>query len=712
MQIADKNTAQEKIDSGRDGVLENNLLLTRPLPEWLNTTNFLWLVSSLFALGAVFYLSLARPVLQQTWQADDLMKAVEQKHDYRIYGTETDPAGQRFAWVAPKDALLIAPSGTHTGRTVTVRIWARGASAAGGPANSTQVTANGVALGEIKPVAGSADFQEFKFTFVPAYRDDHRIYLNFNTPAWKPAGEPRELGFMLQAYSVDVQEVWSPLFREGRTWLIWLLALLAGLTLAVKTVQRFAGRQIWLGWLGTALALATAGWAALWLWLLNRVGWNGELNHDFYWLSVAAAFYLLLFFSWLALAGFSWGTTGENNLLEKVTRSTRNWRERHPNLTALAAITAFNLALTVVFVGKTILETGDIGLIFRYLDGPEYVVIANNFYDLKEPLLRISDFGAHSKFYWGAHFPGFSVLLMLLKPLFGWIWSPLIGNFLASTGFAFYFYKLVREFKYAEHPLWLALVALVLPVRWLIYHNVGGSEALFMFFEVLAIYWFKKDKYWLAGLAGFGAIFTRPPGLFLWAGFMAFLAFEALVKVWNEQGKLTLPPLLRAFRWRAFAGLLLIPLGVTAVFGIYWWRYGDFWAYFRIEENVTHVGFIPFPTLLNGGFNSPALIILYILQAVGLVLLWRQARFDIFWLALTSFFYTIFLMHSDVLRYSIPFFALIVLIPMAKYFSGKTARWLAVPTLLALFFYSWGVLDGNLAVLETYEQMKQILGIR
>jgi hypothetical protein len=277
-------------------------------------------------------------------------------------------------------------------------------------------------------------------------------------------------------------------------------------------------------------------------------------------------------------------------------------------------------------------------------------------------------------------------------------------------GFAWVFYLLVRDFGYARHPLWLSLVALVLPVRWLIYHNVGGSEPLFMFFEVLSIYWFKKERYWLAGLAGFGAVFTRPPGLFLWGGFMLFLLFEAAIKTWNAHG-FSIPKLLAVINWRAFTALLLLPLGLVAVFGIYGWRYGDFLAYFKITENVTHVEVIPFPTLLTGVFESPALIFTYVLEFLGLIFLWRQRRFDLFWIGGAAFFYTLFLLHSDVLRYSIPFFALIVIIPFAGQLSGKVARWLAAPVLLALFFYSWGALNRNLAGLDTFEMMKNILQI-
>jgi hypothetical protein len=710
MQILDSKATPENIPTTKEK------LLTRPLPGWFNATNFLWAAASLLALIFGAYLLVAQPVTVKTWDADHLTEAVPDKNDYRLYQPETDASGQRFVWTNPDKALFVVPANTNNSRPVKITVRARGASAAqGGPVNTTKVSANGVEVGEIKPAPGQAEFQDFSFELNGPYSDDHRLRLTFDTPAWQPKGDPRQLGFMLQSVTVDTQEIWSPMLRPGRVWLIWLLPLLAGLMLVVKlaqlTILRQSGIAALGGYVAVGLTLAAAGLMALWLLLLMRVGYNGELNHDLFWLYAAGSLYLAGFFGWLAIAGWSWGRAGQPPLLDRLAARTQSWRIAHPVIVAFAAILAFNLLLSAVFVGKLVLESGSIAPTFRYWDGPEYVVIANNFYDPQEPLLVIPDFKQHSPFYWGAHFPGFPVALMLAHPLIGWLWSPLAVNFLASALFAWVFYLLVRDFGYTRHPLWLALVALVLPVRWLIYHNVGGSEPLFMLFEVLAVYWFKKERYWLAGLAGFGAVFTRPPGMFLWVGFMLFLLFEAAIKTWNAHG-LSLPKLLAAINWRAVIALLLLPLGLVVVFGIYGWRYGDFMAYFKITENVTHVEVIPFPTLLTGLFESPALIFTYVLETMGLVFLWRQRRFDLFWIGGASFFYTLFLLHSDVLRYSIPFFALVVLIPFADYFSGKVARWLAAPLLLALFFYSWGVLNRNLAGLDTFEMMQNILQIK
>ena len=120
----------------------------------------------------------------------------------------------------------------------------------------------------------------------------------------------------------------------------------------------------------------------------------------------------------------------------------------------------------------------------------------------------------------------------------------------------------------------------------------------------------------------------------------------------------------------------------------------------------------PIPSVMTGAPEAPALIFTYVLESLGLIALWRQRRFDIFWVGVAAFFYTLFLLHNDVLRYSIPFFALIVLLPLAGYFSGRVARWLAVPALVMLYFYSWGAFNSNLLDPASFEMMKNILGMK
>lgn len=441
-----------------------------------------------------------------------------------------------------------------------------------------------------------------------------------------------------------------------------------------------------------------------WLFLLSRVSFNGEANLTVFWLIASSAGYLAAFFGWAALDGLSLGKAGSPSIWARLKARVTPWVVAHPALAAFIGLFLVNIALSGLFYAKVFLEAGNLEPIARHWDGPEYVVIAHGFYDKNDSLLLIPNFGLRSANYWTAHFPGYSLALRLAWYAVGWMAAGPLVSVLSTWLFAFVLWLTLREFGYAKHPFWLACVALVLPLRWLPIHSSGSSEPLMLLFQMLSIYYFKKERYWLAGLAGGLALFVRPPGIFLWFGYLLFLAWEAGYRMWKEE-KINLG----YFNWKAFWGVALIPLTLPIIFGIFAWRYGDFFAYFHITEEVKHVSLMPFDTLAAGTAMGPGVLYYYLFEMIGLVLLWRQGRKDIFWIGFGTFIYSIFLTYSDVLRYSFPFFPLLLVIPFARWLESKPARWLALPVLVAVFLYSWGILNINLIKLDTWTPMKDLL---
>ncbi len=665
--------------------------------EFLGHSSF-WVrtLAILLAITACGALLLLKPVTRADYSASNLTEMVPDKLDYGIYPVERDGSGQTFRWLN-EDAKLIFPANSKPPVKITLRL--RGATAANGPSLPTTVLIDGIEIGKITP---GNDFQDYSFTLAPPYNDKHRLNLELvSKPGWKPKGDNRLLTNMIQGVSLDISEAWSPVLRPGRAGIIWLLPVLALLTAALALGARFYRV---LGY-GSVLASGAAGLLMLiWLAFLARVSYNGELNKTVFWGWVASSAYLAAFFGWLALEGLSWGSGPDSSLWRRLKLRFSPLVLAHPLLAALTGLVAVNFAFTAFFYAKIFFEAGSLDPVVRYLDGPEYIFIANGFYDRADPLLVIPDFRQHSPFYWTAHFPGYPLVLRLFWLVVGWQAAGPLVNFLASSLFAFVFWLLLKEFRYTPHPFWLASAALVLPLRWLIYHSVGASEPLMLLFELLSLYFFKKDRYWLAGLSGAAALFVRPPGIFLWLGYMLFFAWEALYRMWQE-GKFDLTYV----KWRALPGLALIPLSLGLIFGIYAWRYGDFLAYFHISEEVKHLGLFPLPSLAAGADSGAGFFYFYLIEAAGLVLLWRQGRRDLFWVGLTAFGYTLFLVHNDILRYSLPAFPLIVAIPFAPYLTGKAARWLAGPVLLGVYLYSWGVFNLNLAGLDTWQMMRDVL---
>jgi hypothetical protein len=191
--------------------------------------------------------------------------------------------------------------------------------------------------------------------------------------------------------------------------------------------------------------------------------------------------------------------------------------------------------------------------------------------------------------------------------------------------------------------------------------------------------------------------------------YIAWEAFERSRKLPYLSGQNLLRRLVVNFEWRALLYLTSLPLALLAVFGLFGWRYGDFLAYLHIPEDVKHL--YPFPLLSmdvsvgrsEGNFYN------YLLEAAGLVLLWRERRFDLFWVGLAFTLPTVFLLHDDILRYSLPAFPLVLLIPFARVLESKPARWLAPLALLGVLIYSWSQLSLNLVDQDTWRQMLQIL---
>jgi hypothetical protein len=149
---------------------------------------------------------------------------------------------------------------------------------------------------------------------------------------------------------------------------------------------------------------------------------------------------------------------------------------------------------------------------------------------------------------------------------------------------------------------------------------------------------------------------------------------------------------------------------LLAVFGLYGLRYGDFLAYLRIPEPVTHIYPIPFLSMDISVGRSEGDFYYFILETLGLILLWRQKQYDIFWMGFIWFLPTLFLLHEDVLRYSLPAFPFVLIIPFARYLETKYARWLALPALVAVLIYSWSTLNStNIVDEDTWKRMLELL---
>jgi len=232
--------------------------------------------------------------------------------------------------------------------------------------------------------------------------------------------------------------------------------------------------------------------------------------------------------------------------------------------------------------------------IYRNFDGINYIIVAKSLYNERIIAALPQDL-PHT--YYAAQFPLYSLLILIFSPILGFLKSMLFVSVISTAAAAIAFYFLVRDFKLTNHPLWLSLIFLVLPARWLIVHVVGSAEPTFIFFTIMAIYFFLKfeDKrsyldITLAGMFGLLAQWTRPPGILL------FIAFGIYI-LWKSYS-----PNLGKFLTQIFKNslntypLILIPIGLLSIFFLFQVTYHDFFAYFHSGDNI-HLTFPPFQVL-------------------------------------------------------------------------------------------------------------------
>src|SRR3990167_3320362 len=127
--------------------------------------------------------------------------------------------------------------------------------------------------------------------------------------------------------------------------------------------------------------------------------------------------------------------------------------------------------------------------IYRNFDGIEYIIIAKSFYN-PEAIATLPQ--SLSASYYAAHFPLYSLLILLFTPFLGFLKSMLFVTLISTIGSVIAFYFLLKDFKLTSQPLFLSLLFLILPARWLIVHSVGSSEPTFILLTILSVYYLMK----------------------------------------------------------------------------------------------------------------------------------------------------------------------------------------------------------------------------
>lgn len=337
--------------------------------------------------------------------------------------------------------------------------------------------------------------------------------------------------------------------------------------------------------------------------------------------------------------------------------------------------------------------------IYRNFDGLEYVIIAKTFYN---PQLISSLHQSLPANYFASHFPGYSILIYPFAPFLGYLKSMLFISLLSTVLAGWVFYLLVRDFKLSSHPLFLSLIFLILPARWLIVHSVGSSEPTFMLFILLVVYFFMKYEQSgkmlnliFASSAGFFAQLTRPPGILLFIALSAYLLWKIVSRRSSFSQSI-----------KTFFPLLMIPLALLLVFSWYSIVYQDFFAYFHSGDNI-HLTFPPLQVfnknqLWVGDIWLEDIIYILILSSLGAVMLWKKQFYLIAFFVLIYLTASVFVAHRDVSRYVLPIFPF-VLIGFEKVLTSKEFKIIIPIILFAIYLYAQNFILANTAPIPNLE---------
>ncbi|HLD92303.1 MAG TPA: hypothetical protein VI795_02805 [Patescibacteria group bacterium] len=316
-------------------------------------------------------------------------------------------------------------------------------------------------------------------------------------------------------------------------------------------------------------------------------------------------------------------------------------------------------------------------------DGPLYLAVAKTFYDPQS-------LGANYQFplsheYYSAHFPLFPMLIKVFSPILGHPYSMLFVTLISSIMALYFFYIHSREYLSKENALFLTSVFSIFPARWLIVRSVGSPEPLFVALILASVYYFRKEKYLLAGIAGFFAQMTKSPAILL---FFAYLIQIIIPHIKD----------LKKIEFKKYLPLLLIPVGLLVVFTIYAVRYGDFFTYFKSGDNI-HLFFPPFQ-IFNysaswvGTFWLEEVIFIYAIGVLGIYKLYQEKMTMYFYFTLTFFVSLLFVAHRDLLRYALPIVPFL-LIAFREILIKKEFKIVLAVIIIPIYLYSLAFISQN-----------------
>lgn len=342
------------------------------------------------------------------------------------------------------------------------------------------------------------------------------------------------------------------------------------------------------------------------------------------------------------------------------------------------------IGLTAVISTTAIWMAAGMDKIYRNFDGPLYITVARTWY-VKGIIAQRFSFPLPLEYY-PAHFPLYPYLVNL-STLSGsnHLQSMLLVNLAFAVTGGVVLYEIAKKRNWGQ-PLALALAWLfVWPRMWAV-RSVGSPETLFITLIMLSLYTFSVKKYWLAGITGALAMWTKSPAVLLIPTFL-------IVNFKNNFKDL-----------KSYIPAAVILTAVLGLFGFFKIQTGDFWAYFHTGDNI-HLQALPFKIFNSdqpwvGSWWLEDILWIYVIAGIGV---WRAFKKDPVWGWWGVIFLGVilFVSHRDIARYSLPLVPS-VLLGFTDIFTKKEVKIILLAAIIPMFFYTLNFVTHNVMTIGNW----------
>lgn len=305
-------------------------------------------------------------------------------------------------------------------------------------------------------------------------------------------------------------------------------------------------------------------------------------------------------------------------------------------------------------------------------DGPLYLVVAKTFYNAE--LIKSNFQFPLPVEYYTAHYPLFPTLIKIVSLVTNFPYAMLIVTIISSFLAIYFFYLLSGK------NIYLTFLFSILPARWLAVRSVGSADPLFLAGILGSLYYFSKGKYWHSGVWGALAQFTKSPAILLFLSYVIYV-------IWRKRKD-----------YKKYLPILLIPISLLLIFVFYYFRTGDFFAYFNSGDNI-HLFFPPFQ-IFNysapwvGTFWLEEIIFVYALGAATLIKLIKDKKYKFASFVGVFFFLTLFISHRDLIRYTLPI-APFALLAFKENLLTKEAKYIVGLLIIPIYLFSLAFISQN-----------------